>query len=610
MTFARKIRTYLRLGLPNLFQVAWYRIRLRLGVHPVQKLRRDIGGQEFFSPFLAGDQKPSPPEKWWESALSFGWHEIPLQGKPPRWHFNPFSGVEFPGAKDPWWSLSDFDPTAGDIKAVWEASRFDWVLALAQRGAAGDSRALSRLNEWLADWCRNNPCYLGCNWKCGQEASLRVLHLALAVHLLGQDKSPAADLVRLLEAHLVRIRATMSYAEAQDNNHGITEAAALFVGGSLCGAAGVAEAETWAQEGRRSLEKSVRRLISPDGTFSQYSLNYHRLMLDTLSFVELWRQWHELPSFSLQWQAKARAATIWLHGLINAQSGSGPNLGANDGANLLPLTSAPTGDFRPSVQLAMALFDQTLAYVAEGQHQVHLKWLEVSHPAKESAPPVSRNFSNGGYAVLRQEDWLALLRYPRYRFRPHHCDGLHLDLWAGSLNLFRDAGSFSYHAEPRLLDYFPGAAGHNTVAFDDHEQMPRLSRFLYASWLKTRSLSFGAEDDQGGEAAAEIRDWRGCLHARKVRVGSDRILIEDRVDGFAQQAVLRWRLAPGDWTLSGEKISGLGFGLEISANVEITRIELNTGWESLHYLQKSPLPVLEVEVRTPGIIKTRVIKLS
>ena len=32
----------------------------------------------------------------------------------------------------------------------------------------------------------------------------------------------------------------------------------------------------------------------PDGSFAQHSLTYHRLLLDTLAQVELWRRWLDL----------------------------------------------------------------------------------------------------------------------------------------------------------------------------------------------------------------------------------------------------------------------------------------------------------------------------
>lgn len=195
----------------------------------------------------------------------------------------------------------------GDIKLIWELSRMDWVLALAQRTRQGDAAALDRLNNWLRDWCQHNPPYLGPNWKCGQEASMRVMHLAMAAMILGQVQQPATGLRDLVQLHLRRIAPTVQYAMAQDNNHGTSEAAALFMGGSWLAAFGVAEGAQWARTGRRWLENRAARLIGPQGSFSQYSLNYHRVMLDTFCMAEVWRrQLVGLPAFSALWQARVR----------------------------------------------------------------------------------------------------------------------------------------------------------------------------------------------------------------------------------------------------------------------------------------------------------------
>ena len=86
----------------------------------------------------------------------------------------------------------------------------------------------------------------------------------------------------------------------------------------------------------------------------------------------------------------------------------------------------------------------------------------------------------------------------------------------------------------------------------------------------------------------------------------------DEVQGFACQAVLRWRLLPGDWhfesSLDGTRLTlngGRQFSLNVSADVPITRCELVEGWESRHYLEKTPLPVLEVEIQQPGTLTTQ-----
>jgi Heparinase II/III-like protein/Heparinase II/III N-terminus len=607
MSCGLRLKTYLRLGVGNLARVGWYRMGLRTGLHPAQRLKREIGGEIFFGPPVGQVRQLPVPNSWLESALYFGWHKEPLNGAPPRWHRNPFNGRETGGKDQPWWRHADFDSTAGDIKTIWEASRFDWVLTLAQRAAKGDARELARLNSWLSDWCAENQAYLGANWKCGQEASLRVLHLALAAHLLGQDAAPPADLVRLLEAHLARIQATLGYALAQDNNHGTSEAAALFVGGTLCEAAGVAEGAIWAKEGRHWLENRARKLIAPDGAFSQYSLNYHRFMLDTLSLAEFWRQGRGLPPFSPEFLDRARCATDWLYHLVEPESGAVPNFGANDGANLLPLTGADSRDFRPSVQLAMALFWEKTAFAPAGHHDSLLSWLRVNKPEAIADRPLSRHFPEAGYVVLRQGNWTGLFKYPAYRFRPHHCDALHLDLWHGSQNILRDAGTYGYNSGTPWCDYFPGTGAHNTVAFDDHDQMPKVGRFLLGAWLKARNVAF-ADDGKGGTSSqAGYSDFRDCAHVRSVRLDGEGVRVKDQVGGFRRRAILRWRLQPGSWELTDGVLRGSGFVLRISADVEIARLEVVEGWESLYYLQKSSLPVLEIEVRSAGTITTEII---
>ena len=102
---------------------------------------------------------------------------------------------------------------------------------------------------------------------------------------------------------------------------------------------------------------------------------------------------------------------------------------------------------------------------------------------------------------------MAMLRYPRFRYRPGHADALHLDLWLGDRNILRDGGTYSYNAERKWLNYFSGTQSHNTMQFDDLDQMPRLGRFLFGDWLKTSSLEGtrqegGATNFGAGHASA------------------------------------------------------------------------------------------------------------
>lgn len=611
---ATKARTALALGLPNLWRVLVYRLGVKLGVNPVRRLQARIPAGAFFSantpsPLAregggGGAERPPPllppaATHWWNRQDYFGWFQIEDAGI-PHWHRNPFTGIDAAQRLRPWWQIPDFDATLGDIKTVWEASRFDWVLTFAQHACQGDPEALTRLNAWLADWVHANPPYCGPNWKCGQEASIRVLHLAMAALLLDQHRQPMPALRGLIQAHLMRIAPTIQYAIAQDNNHGTSEAAALFIGGSWLAALGERTGDRWAQSGRRWLENRARRLIEADGSFSQYSVNYHRLMLDTYSMVELWRRRLGLPAFSPPLNQRLQAATHWLYQLTQPDTGDAPNLGANDGARLLPLSDTDYRDYRPAVQLAMALFADRYAYAGAGSWNWPLRWLNFPVPAAPAAPVGSVQFDEGGYSILRRGRAFALLRFPRFRFRPSQADALHVDLWVGGENLLRDAGTYSYAAGDDVTRYFGGTVGHNTVQFDDRDPMPRLSRFLFGDWLQAESVIPVHESVDGVTAAAGYTDGRGASHHRQIELSDHGLRVTDDVADFVHKAVLRWRLSPGDWRLEGDTVRRGDHRLRVTASVPIQRCLLTSGWESRYYLQKESVPVLEVEIQQPG----------
>ncbi|MCL5043064.1 MAG: heparinase II/III family protein [Gammaproteobacteria bacterium] len=606
MNVATKLDTACRLGFLNIFRAVVYRLGVKLGLNPVRRLQVTAAVPPFFSAASRGAVPALEPEPSWRQ---FGLPMVLPMVKTgrPDWHRSVLTGADSDAAL-PWWQISDFVDGLGDIKGVWELSRFDWVLAFAQRAAAGDARALSQLNDWLADWCQQNPPYLGANWKCGQEASIRVMHLAMAALLLAQADKPVSGLVALLRVHLQRIAPTILYAIAQDNNHGTSEAAALYIGGSWLTSLGDTQGEKWQRVGLKWLENRARRLIESDGSFSQYSVNYHRVMLDTYSMAEVWRRAMNLPAFSAELMSRLQLATAWLGNMVSPDGADTPNLGSNDGARLLPLTDTDYRDVRPSVQLASVLFHGCRAYDAAGDYDLPLQCLGLATPEVVKDYRESRLYDNGGFAVLRGRDVTALLRYPRFRFRPGQCDLLHVDFWKGGVNLLRDAGSYSYNCEEPWQSYFKSMAAHNTIEFDSRDAMPKISRFLYGAWPKAREVMPLVERDGALSVAAGYSDWLGAFHHRTVALRESKLCVEDRYHGFAEKAVLRWRLAPGEWHWEGDWLVGgdehSRVKLRVQGSVPIIRRELVEGWESRYYSQKTPLPVLEIEVAEAGTLTT------
>lgn len=600
MTVGIKLRTYARLGPSNLARVAMYRLGLKSGGHPVQRLTAPVAHPPFFRTSERRGDLPAQNTAWEDTLWYFGWHRDPMPDGPPDWFGNPFADAAQPDATRDWWRISDFGN--GDIKGLWELSRFDWAVAWATKAAHGDRVALERLNAWVADWAQANPPYKGPNWKCGQETSIRVMHLILAAWVLGQDRAPEGGLVTLIAAHLQRIAPTMSYAIGQQNNHGTSEAAALFIGGSFL-VGHDPRAEVWTNTGRRWLEDRARMLIAPDGSFSQYSVTYHRVMLDTYSLAEAWRRHCGLPEFSDRLGVQLKAATGWLRAFTDAETGDAPNIGANDGARLLQLVQSDYRDFRPSVQLACAVFEGGDAF-GPGPWTSALRWLEIPYGTAMAAPS-SQSHDDGGTHVLRAGGAMAVLRYPRFRFRPSQADALHVDLWDKGTNLLRDGGSYSYNAEGG--DWFDGTTAHNTISFDGRDQMPRLGRFLFGDWLTSHGVQMVSQSGETVTASAAYTDRTGAQHHRALTLSPKGLTCKDVIKGTFQLACLRWRLAPGPWEPDSEALRGHGCTITIDIDGAPVLPTLGTTPESRYYQHQTDVPLLSVTVDRPCTLVTKVV---
>ena len=607
-----KLHTYWKLGPVNLLRVVFYRLALKSGylryLMPVENVLEGNLFEEVIPPEASKwAQEFSGLLKERQGLTIFGWKEYDGD-LPPNWYLSLLSGKEHSSPRKHWTEISDFSPENGDIKEIWEVSRFDWSVFFATQAILeNDTKWLSKLNLWVLDWNEKNPANQGPNWKCGQEASLRVIHLALSALLLGQQKRPSNLMVKMLEQHLRRIEPTLSYAMAQDNNHGTSEAAALFVGGTWLSALGNSgRYEKWRNKGRKWLENRMQRLIETDGSFSQHSVNYHRLMLDTIIFAEVWRRSFDEKLFSGHFYEKARAATDWLRDMTDPETGDVPTLGANDGAQILSLSRSGYRDYRSTVQTAAGLFRDARAYKASGAYDMSLGCFGIS-PAGELPAPKSRIYTDGGYAVLRNETSVCYMRLPRFRFRPSHCDVMHVDLFVNHANILRDGGSYSYNTEKKWQNYFPGTGSHNTVQFDDREQMPKISRFLFGRWLEGEFASEINIDEEGGQVfSAFYQDFKGASHRRSIQLNKDRLIVKDDVSGFQDKAVVRWRLAPGDWQKNGCSVEGAGMAVRVGVEGDNCTLELTEGWESRYYGQKTPLPVLEVTVHSGTTITTEI----
>lgn len=430
-----------------------------------------------------GEDVVDTAEKFSQGMLSYFSHMPVSIGCPPDWHRNPFSHNASP-ADCHWSEIDDF--AAGDIKLIWEPNRFSFVYALVRAYWRTKEEQYAELFWRLVeDWRHHNPPQQGVNWKCGQEISFRIM--AWCFGLYGFLDAPATTPERVLMlAQMIavsgeRITANLSYALSQNNNHGISEGMGLWTIGLLFPE--LRAAPTWQETGWHVLETQGKKLIYDDGSFSQHSVNYHRVMLhDYIWSLRLAELHGHRPKADLY--ERVRNATEWLYQIQDDVSGQVPNYGANDGTLVLPLTNCSYRDFRPIIQAAHYAIRGTRCY-SSGVWDEELLWLFGPDALNAPLALLKRtdlHATDGGYYTLRSPQSFAFIRCGAFRHRPGEADLLHVDLWWRGQNIASDTGTYSYNAPAPWNNPFAHTAHHNTVTVDGLDQMERVSKFLWLPW--------------------------------------------------------------------------------------------------------------------------------
>lgn len=127
------------------------------------------------------------------------------------------------------------------------------------------------------------------------------------------------------------------------------------------------------KKGKALLERQAKELIYDDGSFSQHSANYHRLMIQVyLWAIHLGRINGE--EFSQKTLIRVRSAGQWLKALYDPLTGRMPNLGSNDGALVFPVTECDYIDYRPTIQAVGADVDGQ-KWIDSGPWDGLAKWL-------------------------------------------------------------------------------------------------------------------------------------------------------------------------------------------------------------------------------------------
>lgn len=523
-------------------------------------------------------------------------------GWPPNFNLDPVNDAQWSIA-DHWTRSKPSKLPQNDIKLVWEASRLSLAYTLAREFTySKDERWATAFWDMLEAWIEQNPVNQSVAWECSQEVAFRLMAILFGTFATLDSNAATeqrlSDVIFLIWQFGKRIAVSTEYAVSQKNNHSLSEATALWTIGLLFPE--LAEASRWQSKGKSILAKETRRQIYDDGSYVQNSFSYHRVMLDDLIWsIQLGKiNNNPLPAVVSD---RLVLATKWLGKFVDQETGRVPNYGANDGANVLPLSCSDYLDYRPTLVAAESIAG--LPVSKSDDHWVVEKtlWLTGKLPANTAVPNYSNwDTSPGGYHVLDSEEGRLVIRSTNHQDRPGQSDMFHIDHWYRGVNVFRDSGSYRYnHEDPELKKYFASVAAHNTVEVDGLGQMTRGPGFLWLDWPKVKCTQSSDGPAVKLECDGKFKsDRESYRHFRSVKQNKNIFEVADAVftrPDLPRKFLVRWHLAPNvDWIeLDHGRWSGVVAGKPFLIVIEgAHQIQFEKAWESLYYAEKSHHPVL------------------
>jgi hypothetical protein len=322
------------------------------------------------------------------------------------------------------------------------------------------------------------------------------------------------------------------------NNHAITETLALTISELLFPF--IPETKKWAADGRKWLEQEVAYQVYEDGTFVQFSMNYHRVLIQLFSFGIALSEKHNKP-FSNLFYTRAYKSVNFLYQCLQKENGYLPNYGANDGALFFPLSETEYRDYRPQLNTLHRILTHQKLFEEELLNEDY-NWLQKAANPTFNFEKLAQekgvvSFNNGGYYICRTGTTFTFIRCGSHKDRPSHADNLHMDVWVKGENILRDSGTYKYNTSKEISDYFTGTVGHNSVSVDCKSQMLKGSRFIWYYWTQSTKGSWREDKDffifSGAISAFRYFNPKGA-HFREIKIAKNQYewIVKDRLENL------------------------------------------------------------------------------
>lgn len=494
------------------------------------------------------------------------------------WVTNPITNYKY-DATAHWSTIADLSEESGDIKFVWEKARFTFLTDVIRYDFHSQEDQSEFVFSQIIDFIEKNPINCGPNYRCSQEISLRVMNWILALYYykdsVNLTEERFSKIMHVIYWQLHHVYHHIDFSRiAVRNNHAITETMMLYLSGLLFPF--FPEVAKWSKEGKKWFEEEVEYQVYPDGTFLQFSMNYHRVLVQLLTWGLRLTAIHN-QNLSPIVREKAKLSLTFLDACTDPISGKLPNYGNNDGALFFKWNEDDFRVYTSQLNDLRAVLNNTVTIKQESQAWYGLNNVEVKPKNIQGI----HEFKNGGYYIHQEDSVKTFIRCGAYKDRPSQSDNLHVDIWKDGVNYLWDNGTYKYNTDKETINYFTGCEGHNTLSVSRKNQMLRGGRFIWYFWVKKAIMKITDTNNEitfEGKIDAFQHIKKGIAHCRKVvkLTNENKWLVIDRVENAeGMDRSVYWHINP-------QVIDLIDIHCETDSGVTIKPI-IESKWHSSYY---------------------------
>ena len=536
-----------------------------------------------------------------DGQIQFFSHEWKKLGRDYDWLTNPDTGYRYDISQH-WSEVADLSREAGDIKFTWEKSRFSYLYTIIRYDYHFDEDHSDFVFGEITDWIEKNPINQGPNYKCSQETSLRILNWTFALYFYRYSSYLTEDVFQKMMHSIYwqirHVRSNIHFSRISvRNNHAITETLALYLTALLYPF--LPGSEERKRKGKAWFEEEIAYQIYEDGTFLQFSMNYHRVVIQLLTWAIGLAERNGEQYADVVYE-RAYKSLDFLYQCQEESSGWLPNYGSNDGALFFKLSQDNYRDYRPQLDALHQML------TGEGLYATGFEdngWYGVT--VQRFAPLMKRTgliaYPVSGYYLMRESETLTFIHCGNYKDRPAQADNMHVDVWYKGENVLLDGGSYKYNTEADVVRYFMGTESHNSVMLGNNDQMLKGGRFIWYFWSQGAKAALDETDEIfvfEGQVNAFRQLGKDIVHIRRVekKKGLPCWTIVDQIRNTPPYVTLRQL-----WHYKRLRVNGKGLMVRFESDGNRRDGE---GWCSDYYSVKRPIAQTEFQTESDKIMTT------